>query len=119
MNAITLKNLWSTITHDTTALLRQQVSLTPITAKASARRILDPLQTDVAAWHDEVTDGKATREEFAQRLVARTQEAAGNGLTAMGLPRSRRNKLIKSIHDIVVPRFTATLEPAASASPTA
>ncbi len=120
MNAITpitLKDLWSHITHDTTALLRQELSLTPVTAKTSARQILAPLQTGVAEWNTTVADGKTSKEDFTQRLATKAKEAAETGLTAMGLPRSRRSKLVKNIHDIVVPRFTASLEPVASGAP--
>jgi predicted metal-dependent HD superfamily phosphohydrolase len=119
MNVITLKELWSHITQDTTALLRQELSLTPVTAKTSARGILDPLQVEVAAWHDDVIEGKTSREDFAQRLANKARDVAESGLTAMGLPRSRRSKLVKSIHDIIVPRFTIALKPAASGAPDA
>lgn len=117
MNVITLKELWSHITQDTTALLRQELSLTPVTAKASARGILDPLQAEIAAWHDDVIEGKTSKEDFAHRLANKAREVAESGLAAMGLARSRRSKLVKGIHDIIVPRFTLALQPAASGAP--
>lgn len=113
MNIVTLTTLlWQQVTHDTTALMRQQLALTPHAAKSTARRILDVVHPQVTQWHSQLVAGTLSREDFETRLKSRLQEAAVAALTAIGLARSRQNKIIKNVQDVVVGHLAAV--PAAS-----